>query len=246
MLGKEDVEAPMRAIIDRPWQRRLMSLLLSGLPLLFPNLIYAEDQRAELRGEYHYIYGDHQTPDQARQIVCAMAVRKAIESSPVFLEDTATVNDPALLKTLTQTIASGYLENLETLQQTEEGRRVLCKVRAFIEPGVMKTVINRELVRLQGKEPDVVDENKHVKILHVEDYKVEDTKKKKILREIKVVYQQVSSDSTQILIDFYDAKGHPIPGKRSTTQEFLLPGEIRQVVFTMPDDARSYRVWLRK
>ena len=225
----------------------LINLLFIGLLLFFLRIASAEEgERVEVKGEYHYTYGDHQTRRQGQQIVCTMAVRKAIESSPVFLEETAAVNDPALLKALSQTIASGYLEKLEALEQTEDGRRLVCKVRALIEPGMIKTVINRELVRLQGKEPEAVDENKQVKIIHVADYQVEDTRKKKMVREIKVVYQQVGSDSTQILIDFYDAKGHPVTGKRSTTQQFLLPGEIRQVVFTMPDDARSYRVWLRK
>ena len=229
------------------WSRQatILSLVCLSVVLCFPRLGYAEGERVELTGEYQYTYGNHQTPEQARQIAYTMAVRKAIESYPVFVEDTSPVKDPAVIKSLVQMLASGHLQNLEIVEQTEEGRRVSCKVRASVDPAVFKTVLNREMNRLVDKQPEVVDENRHIKILSVTDYPVED-RRKKIVKEIKVVYQQVSSDSTQILIDFYDAKGKPMTGKRSTTQDFLMPGEIRQVVFTMPDDARSYRVWLRK
>ncbi len=164
----------------------------------------------ELLGEYQYTYGDQQTPDQARQIACTMAVRKAIESYPVFVEDTSPVKDPAVIKAVIQTLASGYLQDLQIVDQTEEGRRVSCKVRAFVEPGVFKTVLNRELSRLlDRKDPEVVDEKyRQIKILSVSDYLVEDTRKKRTVREIKVVYQQVGSDSTQVLIDFMTQKAN--------------------------------------
>jgi hypothetical protein len=242
----------MRRIISlfrfSDWSRPLIILSLVCLgALCLAEAGSAEGERVKLLGEYQYTYGDQQTPDQARQIAYTMAVRKAIESYHVFVEDTSPVKDPTVIKAVIQTLASGSLQDLEIVEQTEEGRRVTCKVRAFIEPAVFKTVLNRELHRLlDRKEPEVVDENHQIKILSVSDYQVEDTRKKKTVREIKVVYQQVGSDSTQVLIDFYDAKGNPMTGKRSSTQEFLLPGEIRQVLFTMPDDARSYRVWLRK
>jgi hypothetical protein len=233
-------------LADRSRPLIILSLFSFGV-LCLPEAGSAQGERVELLGEYQYTYGDQQTPDQARQIAYTMAVRKAIESYPVFMEDTSPVKDPAVIKAVIQTLASGYLQDLRIVDQTEEGRRVSCKVRAFVEPGVFKTILNRELSRLlDRKDPEVVDENRQIKILSVSDYLVEDTRKKKTVREIKVVYQQVGSDSTQVLIDFYDTKGKPLTGKRSSTQEFLLPGEIRQVLFTMPDDARSYRVWLRK
>jgi hypothetical protein len=230
------------------WARQatILSLVCLSVVLFFPRIGYAEGERVELKGEYQYTYGDQQTSDQARLIAYTMAVRKAIESYPVFVEETSPVKDPSVIRALTQVIASGYLQNLEIVEQTEEGRRVSCKVRAFVDPAVFKTVLNREMTRLLDKQPEVVGENRQIKILSVTDYPVEDRRRKKMIREIKVVYQQVSSDSTQVLIDFYDGKGNPITGKRSSTQEFLMPGEIRQVFFTMPDDAKSYRVWLRK
>ncbi|MGH7231721.1 MAG: hypothetical protein ACREJU_10240 [Nitrospiraceae bacterium] len=223
----------------------ILSLVCLGVFCL-PRTGYAGGERVELTGEYQYTYGDQQTPEQARQIVYAMAVRKAIEAYPAFMEDTSPVKDPDVIKSLVQTLASGHLQDLEIVEQTEQGRRLSCKVRASVDPVEFKTVLNREMNRLLDKQPDVVTENRYIKILNVTDYSVEDTRRKRTVREIKVVYQQVSSDPTQILIDFYDTKGKPLMGKRSTTQEFLLPGEIRQVVFTMPDDAKSYRVWLKK
>ena len=205
----------------------LFGLACLAFLLGVPKIGHAEGEQVEVIGEYQYTYGDQQTPGQARETACTMAVRKALESHPVYIEETSTVKDPAIIKALVQAITSGYLTKREIVEQTEEGRKVSCKVRGFIEPAVVKTVLNRELNRLQEREPDVVDANKQIKILSATDYAVEDTRKKKTVKEIKVVYQQVGSEATQILIDFYDTKGKPLIGKRSTTQEFLLPGEIR-------------------
>jgi hypothetical protein len=107
-------------------------------------------------------------------------------------------------------------------------------------------VIARELPRLQGKEPAGVDENQFIRILSVRDFLEEEPRTKKMIKRVEIVYQQKGSDTTPILIDFYDTKGQPLTGKRIMSQEFLIPGEIRQVFFTMPDEARSYRVWLKK
>jgi hypothetical protein len=208
--------------------------------------ILAQDERVEIVGDYQYTYSDNQSLEQARQIAYTLAVRKAVESLPVFTEETATINDPAVIKALVQTITSGYMHDLQIVEQNQEGRRVSCKVRAYVEPAVIKNVIVRELSRLQVREPEAIDENQHIRILAVKEFLEEEPKKKRTLRRLEVVYQQKGNDSTPILIDFYDAHGKPLYGRRVSSQEFLIPGEIRQVFFTLPDEARSYRIWLKK
>jgi hypothetical protein len=207
---------------------------------------HAQSGRVEVVGEYRYTYADQQSLGQARQIAYTMAVRNAIQSHQVFAEETATVQDPAVIKELVQVIVSGYVHDLEVIGQSEEGQRVSCKVRGYIEPGAIKTVIARELARLQRNEPDVIDENQQIRILSMKEFQEEDRRRKKTIRRLEVVYQQKGNDTTPILIDFYDAKGKPMFGKRVSSQDFLLPGEIRQIFFTIPDEARSYRIWLKK
>jgi hypothetical protein len=138
------------------------------------------------------------------------------------------------------------LHDLQIVEQTEQDRRVSCKVKAFVDPQIIKSVIRRELTRLQGKQPEVVDENQYIRILSVRDFLEEDRRRKNTVRRVEVVYQQKTNDTSLILIDFYDAKGRPMTGKRITSEEFLIPGEIRQVFFTIPEGAGSYRVWLKK
>ncbi len=95
-----------------------------------------------------------------------MAVRNAIESYKTFVVATSTVNDYKLIKDLIQTISSGYIEDLKTVEETVNGRTIRIIVEGYIAPAVIDKVLTREVERLKGKEPEGVDDNGYVKILN--------------------------------------------------------------------------------
>ncbi len=91
----------------------------------------------------------------------------AVDRSRPFLDATASVTDQALLNQVRQVIASGYLKDVQVLEQADKERTVYAKVRATINPQEVKAVIEREINRGQGKESPGLDQNRALKILSV-------------------------------------------------------------------------------
>lgn len=198
-------------------------------------------EKTKITGEYSYTYGDNESIMEAKNICYSMAVRNAIESYKTFVVATSTVQDYKLIKDLIQTISSGYVEDLKTVEQTVNGRTVYTKVEGYIVPAVIDNVLKREVERYKGKEPEGVDDNGYVKILKVVR---ESTYIKVVCKAIK--YSNSNDNNFKIMIDFYDKNGDPIDGEGNFITANLLPGEIRTENFSMPSDAVSYRVWLYK
>ncbi|MBI3584764.1 MAG: hypothetical protein HY096_12585 [Nitrospinae bacterium] len=205
-------------------------------------------EKTKITGEYSYTYGDNESIIEAKNICYSMAVRNAIESYKTFVVATSTVQDYKLIKDLIQTISSGYIEDLKTVEQTMNGRTVYTKVEGYIVPAVIDNVLKREVERYKGKEPEGVDDNGYVKILKVE----------RDRNGVKVVFKVLKSGSFmvgrnyKIMIDYYDNNGDPVGGDGkqfyggSSLIYALNPGEMRTVSFYIPENAISYRVWLLK
>ena len=235
----------------------LTLILVCGLVLFFPQGSWAQSNRVEIVGDYRYAYHDPETPVEAKNIAYTEAIRLAIYSSRVFSESTSrVVEDAQILRDLAQKIASGYLKDLQVVEQSEKGRTVYCKVRAYLVPDEVKTFIEREINRGHVKEPSGLDQNRSLQILSVQEGKDGTVavvfKALKRLDWLATAYDGSLRESANVMIDFYDDQGllvssdrHPAR-KTSAGDDVMNPGEIGLHKFSKPQNAKSYRVWLVK
>ena len=235
----------------------LTLILVCGLTLLIPQGSWAQSNRVEIVGDYRYTYHDPESSVEAKNIAYTEAVRLAIYSSSVFSEGTSrVVEDAQVLRDLAQKIASGHLKDLEVVEQSEKGRTVYCKVRAYLVPDEVKTFIEREINRGQVKEPSGLDQNRALQILSVQEGKDGTVavvfKALKRLDWLVTAYDGSLRESANVMIDFYDDHGILVSSdqyparKTSAGDDVMSPGEIGLHKFSKPQNARSYRVWLVK
>lgn len=129
-------------------EKKIIIFLL--LLLIFVSSVESAE-KTKITGEYSYTYGDNESIMEAKNICYSMAVRNAIESYKTFVVATSTVQDYKLIKDLIQTISSGYVEDLKTVEQTVNGWTVYTKVEGYIVPAVIDNVLKREVERYKGK-----------------------------------------------------------------------------------------------
>lgn len=215
----------------------------------------AQNERVEIVGDYRYTYHDPMSLAEAKNIAYTEAVRMAVDRSRPFLEATASVTDQTLLNQVRQVIASGYLKDVQVLEQADKERTVYAKVRATINPQEVKAVIEREINRGQGKESPGLDQNRALKILSVreeEDGTVAVVfKALQRLDWLNTAYDGSLREHADVMIDFYDDQGVPIgserfPARKAAPGEVLNPGQIGAQKFSKPPRTRSYRAWLVK
>jgi hypothetical protein len=123
-----------------------------SIVLLCPSLTYANPERIEVVGEDSYTYGDHESLVAAKDTARALAMRRAIESYQTFVNATSTVKNYQLVKDLIQTISSGYIHDLK-IEQSQEGRTIRVRVRGYIVPSEIKTVLDQALSRPPAMNP---------------------------------------------------------------------------------------------
>lgn len=249
----------MRLHTERDRRLRGALAVAVGLGLSLPWAAWAQPappaqhERAEIIGDYRYTYHDPVSLAEAKNIAYTEAVRMAIDRSRPFLETTATVTDQSLLNRVRQIIASGYLKDVQVLEQADKERTVYAKVRATINPQEIKAVIEREINRGQGKESPGLDQNRALKILSVreeEDGTVAVVfKALQRLDWLNTAYDGSLRENADVMIDFYDDQGVPLvsersPARKSSPGDVLNPGQIGVHKFIKPPRARSYRVWL--
>jgi hypothetical protein len=215
----------------------------------------AQQDRVEILGDYRYTFHDPVSPAEAKNIAYTEAVRMAVDRSRPFLDATANVTDQTLLNQMRQIIVSGYLKDVQVVEQAEKDRTVYAKVRATIVPQEIKTVIEREINRGQGKDATGLDQNRALKILSVreeEDGNVAVVfKALQRLDWLNTAYDGSLRENADVMIDFYDEQGVPIGSDRSSARkgaagDVLNPGQIGVQKFAKPPKTRSYRVWLVK
>jgi len=114
---------------------RTIFLLLVWVPFIF-----GQDK---IQGSYSYTYGDKESLVEARQTCKDLAVRDAIESYYVFMESSTNVENFQTKEDIIQSIAAGYLKNLNIVEQKEEGRTITMVVEATVMPEEVKNLVRK-------------------------------------------------------------------------------------------------------
>jgi hypothetical protein len=220
-----------------------------------PAFAAMDNPKVELVGAYRYLYHDPMSLTDATALACQEAAKLAVSSSRLFIDSTSGVMESQVVRDLVQRISSGYLKEIQVLEQTEKGRTVYCKVRAFINPDEVRAVIQTEVNRSLDAETGV-DANRALKILSVRDTQEGRAVEVvfKALRRLdwrNTAYEGSLRESADLMIDYYDEKGAPIAGDRYSARkasqgDTMNPGQIGVHKFVKPTNAKSYRVWLVK
>jgi hypothetical protein len=111
-----------------------------------------QNQPMEIVGDYRYFYHDPMTAGQAKDLAYTEAIRMAIDTAPPFRDATAFIMDSAFRRHLIQLLASGYLTDVQLVEQAEKNRTVYAKVRATINPRDIQSVVEREIGRISEKD----------------------------------------------------------------------------------------------
>jgi hypothetical protein len=98
-----------------------------------------------IRGTYSYTYGDGESLVEARQTCRDLAVRDAIESYYLYVESSSRVENNMLKEDIVGSLAAGYLKNLTTTDQKEEGRTLTLTVEAEVNPEEVKSLVEKKL-----------------------------------------------------------------------------------------------------
>jgi cell division septum initiation protein DivIVA len=122
---------------------RMLSVASASIP---------QNQPMEIVGDYRYFYHDPMTAAEAKDLAYREAVRMAIDTAPPFMDATAFIMDSAFRRNLIQIIASGYLQDVKLVEQTQKNRTVYAKVRATMIPQVVRSVVEREVGRSSEKQ----------------------------------------------------------------------------------------------
>lgn len=243
-------------------------VLLTLVLLLYPFRIIATD-RVLLEGEYSYTYGDNETVVEAKNISFKMALRNAIESYKIFILSTSTVKNFRLINDLIQVISSGYLEDIQIISQKIEGRSVTTKVQAYVVPKDIQNIIENKVKSTVEKGVTTIDSNECIEVLSVIKGDIFDQLKldadessnrnpfvfndgearrvKVIIKSLCVINHSTDNPLHHIGINLFDKMGNPIAGySKPPNAKKMIPGQIGTVLFNLPENAKSYEVFLVK
>ena len=215
--------------------------------ILIPVVLFAQNEKVKVTGEYTYTYGDNESLLEAKSLCYTMAIRNAIESLTVYVESTATVDNYQLKNDLVQIISSGYIEELNIDNETINGRTVYYKISGIVNLIAVKQIIHNKIKTNFKAKLHGIDENNALKILKISESHHYSLYGMDNFDSITVLYQAKDGyDNKYIMIDYYDYNGDFLPGDKTRTESGLMPGEIRTVEINKPANAYSYRVWLVK
>lgn len=241
-------------------------VLLSLVLLLYPFRIIATD-RVLLEGEYSYTYGDNETVVEAKNISFKMALRNAIESYKIFILSTSTVKNFRLINDLIQVISSGYLEDIQIISQKIEGRSVTTKVQAYVVPKDIQNIIENKVKSTVEKGVTTIDSNECIEVLSVIKGNIFDQlladessnrnpfvfndgevrRVKVIIKSLCVINHSTDNPLHHVGINLFDKMGNPIAGySKPPNAKKMIPGQIGTVLFNLPENTKSYKVFLVK
>ena len=123
----------------------LLAVILATI--FFSSIVLAT--RAQIHVDYCYQYGDSESLMVAKEISYAMASRKAIERYKTFVVSTSTVEDFQLKEDLIQTIASGYVEDIQIIKQDVRGRTVCTELIGYVNPDDVESLVSRKIQKPQ-------------------------------------------------------------------------------------------------
>lgn len=242
--------------------------------MIFPILLFAQG-RVLIKGEYSYTYGGNETLVEAKHISYSMALRNAIETYHVFVASTSTLKDYGLISDIIQTIASGYLEDIKVISQSLEGRTVVTKIQAYVVPKDAQRIIAKRVHRALRRSEVVIDRNQCLEIINTkklsyggfrgnisdlydEELRIiakadKDASKISFIRKVEVIVKAVcdvdpsnNSPLCRVGINYFDVNGDPMGGLSGTPSHRMIPGQIGAITFVLPDNVKSYKVFLAK
>jgi hypothetical protein len=236
--------------------RRIIGLQLLGAAVCALAVEAAEPNgRLEITGDYRYQAHASERVADAKDLACREALRQAVINSSVYREQTAAVVDSGLLRDLANMLATRHVQDQQILEQSEQGRTMFCKVKAYLPADESARVIRTQLAG--GPEPaEGLDQNRVLKLLSVR----EDTpgmlsiqyQALKRLDWVTTHYQGGLRDAAHIMVDFYDQQGLLLYSQRfeawrtTTGEDIMSPGSVGILQIPKPASAKTYRVWLVK
>ncbi len=119
--------------------------------MLFLSISFAQDT---IRGTYSYTYGDSESLVEARQTCKDLAIREAIESYYIFVQSSTEVENFQLKEDIVNTIAAGYLKNINIVDQKEEGRTITITIEATVDPDKIKEVVDTIINKKSAEEKE--------------------------------------------------------------------------------------------
>lgn len=224
---------------------RLMLLFALGT-VLVTSLAYAD--KAEIHGEYCYHYGDSESLYAAKEISYAMALRNAIETHQTFVSSTSVVEDFQLKKDLLETIASGYVENIQIIKREVLGRTVCTTVMGYVNPTAVRKILARKIEKvgkIKGSEFKGLVSNSHIKVLNYE----------RVVNQLLVLYlvKNLSTWSSKafgiksrLIVNCFDEYGNILPTASTTIHidKGNYIGEVRKTAVILPRATVSFELKL--
>ena len=213
------------------------------------------NSRLEITGDYRYKAQASEQPAEAKDLACREALRQAVVNSAVYREQTASVVDSALLREIANTLATRHVQDQQILEQSEQGRTLFCRVRAYLPTEESARAIRTQLAG-SPTPPDGLDQNRVLKLLSVKEESpgtlAIQYQALKRLDWVTTHYQGGLRDAAHIMVDFYDAEGLLLYSQRfeawrtPTGDDVMSPGAIGLIQVPKPASAKTYRVWLVK
>ncbi len=120
--------------------------------LFFSIWVSAGMAQDTISGTYSYTYGDKESLVEARQTCKDLALREAIESYYIFVESSTDVENFQLKEDIIKSITAGYVKNVQVVDQTEEGRTITMTVEATVNPGDVKSLVEKLVMGQQEGE----------------------------------------------------------------------------------------------
>lgn len=211
--------------------------------------------RLEITGDYRYKAQASEQLSDAKDLACREALRQAVITSALYREHTAAIVDSMLLREVANTLATRHVQDQKILEQSEQGRTVFCRVKAYLPAEESARAIQTQLGG--GPSPgEGLDQNRVLRILNV---KEESTGMLLIqyqaLRRLDWVtthYQGGLRDAAHIMVDFYDDQGLLLYTQRfeawrtASGDDIMSPGAVGILQVPKPASAKTYRVWLVK
>jgi hypothetical protein len=117
---------------------------------LISSVVFAQDI---IKGSYSYTFGDSESLVGARQTCKDLAIREAIESYYIFVESSTEVESFQMKEDLIQSIAAGFLQNLNIVSQDENDRTISMTVEASVNPGEVKKLVQKLLENRETDDP---------------------------------------------------------------------------------------------
>jgi hypothetical protein len=213
--------------------------------------------RLEITGDYRYKAHASEDLPGAKDLACREALRQAVVNSAVYREETASTVDSVLLRDIANTLAARHVQDQQILEQTEQGRTVFCRVKAYLPATESARAIRTQLAGGPAPTPpEGLDQNRVLKLLSVK----EDSPgtlwiQYQALRRLDwgvSHYQGGLRDAAHIMVDFYDDSGLLLYSQRfeawrtPSGDDVMSAGAVGIIQVPKPSSAKTYRVWLVK